>query len=615
MTSFAIGSSNFKKIRQSFNQSVYLDKTPFIHEIFSDNSEGFLFTRPIRFMKSTNLEMMYTFCDIQESEENSPLFDGLKIKDSSRTDYAQTWEQHFGQYPVILLSFKDVSTEDWTELFQSLKWQITQLYHQHRYLLESKHLLPADKKKINQILSGEGDITTYKESLRFLSERLSEHYTQETGKKRSVIILIDEYDTPLHYAHVYDKRHPGSTCFQSALTFMRSFFQAGLKDNKTLYKGIMTGVLRTAFGSFVSSLNNITVYSILEESPQFASYFGVTEEDIDFLMTTLTIEEEKSRIMREILREYYNGYTIAGVTLYNPWSIMNYFIRYVGSDGKVIGGRPYWLQVGSSGIIGIYLREYYNQIYTDLNHLLTMKPLRVFLDERTTFTDNDDQNIAGFWGLLVQSGYLTVSKIHNNLHLLVDCEVRIPNQEVYGAYTYQMEQFLVSLSPKTMYTTNQRFMTSLLNLDFEHFTQYLQEYLTQVVSFFDLQTEIIFHVLVMGIIAGLHQVQYLVSSNRESGSGRHDLMLLPCSEDRPGIIFEFKKADNPADLEICTQQALQQIKDKNYARGFDAYGTPSGLHIGLAFCGKEIRLDYEYVKYNPVAPFRVRESIADLMAR
>ncbi len=612
MFSFPIGTSSFKDVRQSQNKPIYLDKTPLIHEIFTFDSKTLLFTRPPRFMKTTNMDMVATFCDCQCPEENAPLFDGLKIKDHLQLDYANTWNSHFGQYPVIFLSLKNMPNADWTESFESFKGLIARLYKQHNYLLESKYLAPTDKETIEQFLNKTADMSGYKNSLLFLSDSLALHY------QKKVVILIDEYDTPLHYAHVYDKTHPGGNSFEPMLNLLKSFFKAGLKDNISLKKSIITGVLRTAFGSLISELNNVDIFGVLAHTPKFSSYFGVTEEDIQFLMQTLHVEEKN--LMQEVLREYYNGYNIAGVTLYNPWSIMKYLRDYTESQGKALRGAPYWLQTGDSGIIGLYLREHYAEVHEDLQHLLTMEPLHVYLDDRNRFSSIEEGGQAAFWGLLLQCGYLTVLKIRNETSLFVECDVRIPNLEVYGAFVHYMRLFLVPYSANEI---NFRFMKSLLDSDFERFKKYLQEYLTQVVSYFDTHRkindtwynlpEMVLHVLMMGLVAGLHQGQYLISSNRESGSGRHDLMLLPCAEDRPGIIFEFKKADSLEDLEQSAKYALRQIQDKQYAQGFDAYGVKTGVHVGLAFFGKDIHLTYESVVYKPTVPFRLRESVADLM--
>lgn len=630
MFSFPIGVSRFEEIKRTSSQSIYLDKTLLIYEIFSSGSKVMLFTRPIRFMKSTNLSMIAAFCDLQTSKANAPLFDGLAIKDFTHPERQKNWDDHFGQYPVVLLSLKGIPVADGYKISEHFQKVIANLYRSHRYLVDSGKIFPEDKKDFRAILERKNEEIDYENALFFLSRCLYEHY----GKQ--AIILIDEYDTPLHHAHLYDEEHQldeGSdkSCFEATRRFLLNFLKAGLKDNPYLHKGIMTGVLRTAFGSLVSELNNVDVLSVLNPSPRFAPYFGVTDADIDFLMDTLKISEHSQ--VRDILRSTYNGYSIAGVTLYNPWSVMHYLRDYTETQGQSVQGRPYWLQTGDSSIVGVYLRKHYADVYPQMMKLLNLEPLQVTLDERSRFSNVKTSSSSIFWGVLLQCGYLTTSAIQDYRDSVARCEVRIPNNEVYGAFIHHVQQLL---APQRAQDMNLRFTDAILQGHYEDFAAHLQAYLTEVVSYFDIQKmyapgmqedhsrnalqaegamlpEAIYHVLVMGVIAGLHQAQYLLLSNRESGKGRHDLILLPLASERPGIVFEFKKTDAAKGLENSAQQALEQIKQKDYAKIFESYGVQHGIHIGLAFSGKQLCLRHETARYKSRVPFRLREPIGEVV--
>jgi hypothetical protein len=650
MLSFATGTSSFEKIRKDTNKPIYIDKTDLIYEIFSSSSAALLFTRPIRFMKSTNLNMIASFCDIQKREENAVLFDGLSIRNFSQPGRETIWSNHFGQYPVIFLSFANITPGDGEHILKQFKDIIVDLYEKHEYLLDSPELSRRKKAAISNILNLTTDLETFQKSLKFLSECLNAHY------KRPAVILIDEYDTPLHHAQIYDETHDSlhvqddfstheTSSFKKTLDFMLAFLKPGLKDNPNLHKGIMTGVLRTAFGSLVSTLNNVDIFSMLDQSNQYAPYFGVTENDIEYLLNVIKIEDHQEKIaVRDKLRGAYNGYTIAGVVLYNPWSVMKYLSTYVNNrlSGLPTEAMSYWLATGNSSIIGIYLRKYFSDIVRDIETLLRLEPLNVSINERSTFADAGMGAIAAFWGMLLQCGYLTVISKRESIGAKSTYTLRIPNNEVYGAFINHLDNLLV---PETLsQEANNRFTNALLRHDFDNFTTYLKEYLGQVVSYFDIQRtsapeahlvkrkkrrkgtreevektgdkflilpEMVFHVLLMGVIAGLHQVQYLVHSNREAGGGRYDLLLLPRSADRPGIIFEFKKTDSSDELEAASVTALQQIHDRNYQIDLETYGVKQGIHIGIAFFGKELSLRYERAVYEPTASFRLREPIGD----
>jgi hypothetical protein len=627
-----VGISDFKAIRCSDyadEQAYYIDKTPMIDAIMREKETSILFTRPIRFMKSTNLSMLNYFFNVEGAADNQALFDGLAIK--TKPEYQVTWQKHQGQYPVIFFSLKDIRGGSWKEIEKELIRVIKKLYGQYRFLAQSSQLAMDEKQIYSAILTGDisslPDATDasdrdlkitkqscYKTALLTLIELLTKHY------QRQIIVLVDEYDKPLHIAYQntdpkirqLPKQQSSRGCFWETTEWMTAFFESGLKDNSHVRKAVITGVLRTAFTSLISSLNNVSIYSVL--SPNYSQYFGVTEDELPGILNALGFTKTANEQQR-LIKQWYNGYKIGNTLLHNPWSIAKYL-----TDAQKDSTRqpiPYWLQIGNSSLIGEFGRMYYPYITKDLTQLLknsletsgSTSEVMVFIDERTVFSDLDTLNVEAFWGLLLHTGFITILNATHTQGTLVRCSIAIPNVEVASAYYVFIKRwFKEANQPVNINLT--LMLESVLSGELDYFKTYLTHFIFNTVSYFDFPTfnirknpnqqtppERVYHIFMIGLLAGLQDYGYRLKSNHESGLGRYDLLLTPEDRRKHGVIFEFKVAESAEQLEACAQSALQQIVAKRYSTSLVNDGIKCGLHIGLAFFGKALHVAHERHDY------------------
>jgi hypothetical protein len=639
-----LGISDFKDLRSAENRDrIYLvDKTPLIDAIMEEASATLLITRPIRFMKTTNLSMLRYFFDIEAANENQGLFDDFAIK--TNPQYQQTWQRHQGKYPVIYLSFKDVRGSNWDALHFQLIDQIQNTYEQHKVLENSTALSATDKERYTALVDKrafnlpevanlpkerqeEAFYALYRNALVTLITNLHQHYQQK------VIVLIDEYDTPLHSAYQntpekyrnlsigqvrsLPKEEQGDCYFQETVEWMTKFLGPALKDNRYVRKAVMTGVLRTAFASLISSLNNVSIHSVL--SQEYAQYFGITHPELAIMLDRLGIREQLD-IVKEKIESWYNGYEVGcglhgsqGTLLFNPWSIATYLSRYQKFPQHHLEPQGYWLETSNSRVIGDYGRKFYLAIEKDLVQLIQKKTILVDLDERTVFNDLDLHDLSAFWGLLVHTGYLTVKRMAYLDDGRFSCTVAIPNEEVWTAYTSFTRRWFqrASASQHLEFT---HVLDSFLTGNLDYFKAYLQNYMLGVVSYFDIPKKMnvpqgeqdndlivtpeqIYHMFLLGFLAGLHGTHYYMQSNRESGHGRYDLLLLPKNSQQHSVLFEFKVAQKREQLEQYASNALWQIRDKAYHTESVSRGISKGLHLGVSFCGKYVHLEHEWWTY------------------
>jgi hypothetical protein len=626
-----VGISDFKDMCcvQRRNAIYYIDKTAIVHDIMQEESVSILFTRPIRFMKSTNLSMLNYFFNIEDATDNKILFDRLAI--ATKPEYQHTWKNHQGQYPVIFFSLKDIRGNSWAAIEDGLIRVVKQLYQQYEFLGNSPHLSQYNKMYYQAIATGDGELlskatsaiskpdaatlsNSYKTALFTLTELLAKHY------QRQVIVLVDEYDKPLHIAYQHTdptirylpKQQQQGSCFYETTEWMITFFESGLKDNNHVRKAVMTGVLRTAFTSLISSLNHVSVYSVL--SSRYAQYFGVTDSEIPDVLQALGFEK-MAAAQQQRIKQWYNGYRIGNTLLHNPWSIAKYLTD--AQDDPTNVPIPYWLQVGDSSLIGEFGRRYYPYIEEDLTQLLknsldvTNNPSEVvvFIDERTVFSDLDTLSVEAFWSLLLHTGFITLRSKAYTQGTLLRCSIAIPNFEIAGAYYVFIKRWFKEANQPS--SINLALMLeSLLSGELEYFKTYLTHFIFNTVSYFDFPTfnirqdpnqktppERVYHIFMIGLLAGLQDYGYRLQSNHESGLGRYDLLLTPEDHSKHGVIFEFKVADYAEQLAASAQSALQQIVEKKYNTALARDGVKRGLHIGLSFYGKEFHVAHEWHDY------------------
>ena len=546
---------------------LFVDKTLFIKAFFDSGDKITLITRPRRFGKTLTLSMLQHFLAAEVSGESTKgLFESLKI---SKHPEIMAYQ---GQYPVIFLTLKQVRGRNFASCFEQIREEIRGVFKQHRYLLDS-NITEEDRIVFNQFLLEEATQAKYKNALKFLSELLYQH----TSKK--IIILLDEYDTPIHdsYVHGY---------YEECRSFLASMFGTTFKGNNALEKGLITGILKVGKASLFSELNNVYVYTMLNDS-RYAPYFGFTEEETDDLLDRAGLPQEAHE-----LKEMYNGYQVEGYTLYNPFSIVSFAQKLLGKgkDRLEEALKPYWVNTGGTHLIKNLLEHNIASVASELQTLLENRPLQTPIYEEVVFDPNLRGNPVAFWSILLLSGYLKVvgkERIKGNHY---QYSVLFPNQEIKET----MENIALGIisGGDANIATYWKRMQSLVQGNIDDFTDLLQDYVASVSSYFDTGRrggESYFHGLMIGMVACLWE-SYHITSNRESGSGRYDIALAPKDKNKPAILIEIKIAKEEEKLEEVAKAAYQQIQHKDYAADMQARGISNIIYLGIAFRGKAVAL-------------------------
>lgn len=547
MRPIAIGVSDFRNIIA--NNCFYVDKTKFIEELVNDMTAVHLITRPRRFGKTLNLSMLKYFYDIEKNTENRKLFDGLYISNSLAMS-----EQ--GKYPVIFLSFKDVKADSSLEMMENIAILMKNLYDKFEHIrekLNQSNLMEFDEiwlKKDNANLRG---------ALLNLCSYLKEYYNQD------VILLIDEYDTPMvsAYEHGY---------YDEIKMFFTTLYGSALKENPALKKAVLTGIMRISKENIFSGLNNVKVNSILEED--FAEYFGITEKEVEESLIEYGLEERLPEVQK-----WYNGYIFGGVRVYNPFSITNFL------DRKKI--MPYWVNTSSNTLINKVLKEASSSIFEELSKLFQRETINKTIDVYSNF--NELKNTEQIWYLLTNAGYLTpVEEIDFGKY-----SIRIPNEEVHYFFERDfIRNFLGSVD------NFDRTLSYLLEGDFDNFTYELENIMLNSVSCFDFNSnskESHYHVFILGMLLGLRR-RYYIHSNREGGRGRYDLVVEPMEKSKNGLVIEFKVAKEKEDLEKASEEALAQIEEKRYYEGLRDRGVEKIILVGISFYQRDFKLQGKIIK-------------------
>ena len=544
--SLPIGVSDFRKVIE--NGHYYVDKSKMIEDLLSEGSEVVLLTRPRRFGKTLNMSMLKYFFDIESAKENKKLFEGLYI---SQNRYME--EQ--GKYPVIYISFRNLEAEDWESCMMDVKEQISSLYDEFSFIrrkLNEKQLKYFDK------IWMEKDEAAWKSSLKNLSRYLYEYY------RKKVIVLIDEYDTPLTGAlkrGYYDR----------AVMFFKGLYSDVLKDNVYLKKGIMTGILRVVKEGIFSGLNNLKVCTILDKD--YSESFGLTEREVIEGLSYYGLENRVSEV-----REWYNGYMFGKNPMYNPWSIVNFL-----SSEEL---KAYWVNTGDETLINSLIEESDGDMFEELKKVFNNGVTEQIIDEYSNVGDLN--NPKEVWQLMLFSGYLTVDgEGEGDIFKL-----RLPNYEVK---TFFQKHFI-----NYNFRGRSDFMQMIRSLEsgeMEEYERYLQKLVVSYMSYHDgsRQEEKVYHNLMLGMVLYLDR-DYVIYSNRESGYGRSDLRLEPKEKGRKrGYVMEFKISLDESGLERKAEEALVQIREKRYAEEFRKKGIVEVVLLGIAFSGKNVKVKYEYL--------------------
>ena len=548
-----IGISDYIRAQEEY---YYVDKTLLIKDFLDKKPLVSLFTRPRRFGKTLNMDMLRVFFEIS-NEDTSKYFINKQIWKCGKE-----YQAHQGKYPVIFLTFKDVKFDSWTATLDKIKGLLQEEYARHIEVLDSNKISQYEKDYFLKILNGNANEVDISSALERLSKILAIHY------KKNPIIIIDEYDTPIQEGYIKE-------FYDEIISFMRNFFSGAFKDNKYLSYGFLTGILRISQESIFSGMNNISVHSLFDE--EYESYFGFTEDEVKNMLSYYGKQDKETE-----LKNWYDGYLFGKKEIYNPWSVINYISRDCIPQA-------YWANSGSNEILHEVMQTLNDDSVQRLNALLQGEKIVARIDQNVIYR-SIKENSQYIYSLLIVAGYLKpVTKyIQEDGNYL--CEVKIPNKEIEAVYRSEVLSSLVT-SGVIKRTTMDTIVESLFSNSYERLQLALSEYLNNSISFFDKSSESFYHGLMLGLLA-LMDNQYIIKSNREAGDGRYDISLLPRQNKYPAIIIEIKYQKNITEdkLNALAHQALSQINLLRYDSEFKNYGFEKVLKYAIAFSDKKVNV-------------------------
>ena len=553
----SIGKQDFASLREQ--NSFYIDKTDLIRAWWESMDDITLITRPRRFGKTLNMDMLKCFFSNQYADRGD-LFEGLSIWNEEK------WRGLQGTYPVLFLSFAAVKADQLSEVKKQINMQIARLYEEHRYLLDGD-LLSENEKAMYRNVSMYMEDAESSFSINLLCQYLYRYY----GKK--VIVLLDENDTPMQEAYVHGY-------WDAFTSFLRSLFNATFKSNPYLERAVLTGITRVSKQSIFSDLNNLNV--ITTTSEEYATYFGFTEQEVFQALEEFGLADKK-----ELVKQWYDGFTFGSHTdIYNPWSITNYL------DKKKIGA--YWAATSSNTLINSLIQQSATEIKEKMETLLQEKEIFVTFDEQIVF-EQLQQDKNAIWSLLLASGYLKVLEVEQRGILLEPWyHLKITNLETLGMFTGMFKSWFSASD-----CNYNAFVQALLQGNLKEMNVYMNDVAQVTFSSFDTgrhpsgktQPERFYHGFVLGLLAELRD-RYVLKSNRESGYGRYDVMLIPRDFAEQAYVLEFKVHDPEEEesLQETVQAALMQIQEKQYDAELSELHIKSNQihHYGFAFEGKKI---------------------------
>lgn len=545
-----IGISDY---RLASTEYYYIDKTLMIRDFIDERPMVSLFTRPRRFGKTLNLDMLRTF--FEKTKEDTSVY----FKDKKIWACGEKYRSYQGKYPVIFITFKDIKYNSWTETFTAIRDVIAKEAYRHIELRTSTSCDEYDRKTFEALLSRKADEVELANALLHLSRMLHKHH------EIAPIIIIDEYDIPIQQGYM-------KNYYDEVILFMRNLFSGGLKDNKHLSYGFLTGILRVAKESIFSGLNNLTIHSVLDH--KYSSYFGFTSDEISEMAAYYGVSEKYGEIC-----EWYDGYQFGNTEIFNPWSVINYF----NNDCQP---RAFWQSTGSNDVIGEIISLADAETYDKLTTLVNGNTLITYIDTGVIYPQIKN-NPSTIYSFLLVAGYLKVLKTTPAFNGDFMCEVALPNREISLVYHKEILEQLHPIIPQATAISIQEALFSGNN---EKLKTTIQKLLLQSVSSFDATSENFYHGFMLGLCALFGEA--FVSSNKESGEGRYDIQLKPKKKHLPGIIIELKTEKNcsPDKLKKLSEAALQQIIEKKYDTEMLTEGIASIYRYGVAFSGRHVEI-------------------------
>lgn len=542
--------------RLASTEYYYIDKTMMLKDFIDERPMVTLFTRPRRFGKTLNMDMLRTFFE-KTNEDTSKYFKDKKIWEQG--EYYRSFQ---GKYPVIFITLKDVKHNSWDNTFANIGSIISSEYCRHSDLSKSPKLDKKQKDFYDKMVSEKFSAVDLERSLLYLSEMLKKHYGE------GAVIIIDEYDTPIQSGHT-------SGFYDDVIAFMRNLLSGCFKDNKSLAFGFLTGILRVAKESIFSGLNNLTINSVLDN--KYSEYFGFTANEVKEMAAYYSAPDKFDEVC-----EWYDGYRFGKTDIFNPWSVINYF----SNDCEP---RAFWLSTGSNDIIGEIIKEADNEIYERLSSLVNGGSFTTYIDTSVIYPQIKN-NPSSIYSFLLMAGYLKVVKSSVSISGDFMCEVALPNKEISLVYRKEILQKLEKLIPQATAIAVEE---AIFSGNGEKLRDIISNFLIQSVSAFDAAGENFYHGFMLGVCA-LFGNSY-VTSNRESGDGRYDIALSPKVSNLPGIIIELKaeKNCNENELQELAKTALKQINDKKYDTEPKSKGVKTIYKYGVAFSGKHVAVEAE----------------------
>ena len=546
-----IGISDYKElIDEGF---YYVDKTDFIRELLENGSKITLLPRPRRFGKTLNLSMLRYFFEKTDGNVFRPLFDSKRIREW------KDFDKHQGQYPVIMLTLKDCKADTFDKALELVASELQKEFFRHKYLLDSPVMDSTYRPIFQSLLEGNPGEVRMQRSLLLLSELLTAHWGMPP------LVLLDEYDTPIHVA--FDKGY-----YDRMIVFMRNFMSMVFKDNTSVFRGVITGILRVSKESIFSGLNNIAVFSLLDRPMSTA--FGFIQDEVDGLLDDYSQGRHKEEIKR-----WYNGYLFGGHVIYNPWSVLNY-IMY---DGVFA---PYWVNTGSDVLLRHLIAEGPSQVRKGIETLVQGGSLCSVINDKLAFPDLLS-SASNIWSFMLFSGYLKASEGRMTPDHLMSYTLGVPNTEISTVFSTIIRGWINDGPVKN--DRLEMMLQALDENDIEAFEEILNEFVVNTLSYYDTNgrdPEKVYQAFLLGMLVS--HGSYKVSSNRESGLGRYDILMCPVDVSRRGYIMELKRLRMSSTVETTLDTALQQIKDKRYAATLHAAGVRDILEMAITFDGKRV---------------------------